>query len=156
MVLFFKRLQRAHFCELMKILCFCSVSHLGNEMPQRTPHASSSGPASGRRASPVSLPLPLCFPSDPQRLDDKVVAHGMLTRSEPEDLVRKLVVDLTRGCPFKALVQYLVPSWSSMLIYKSEKLTVKAIKSKLTISYIFAQFHNEIILIMQYSGSLNS
>ena len=37
------------------------------------------------------------FPSDPQRLDDKAVIHGMHTRSESEDLVRKLVVDLTRG-----------------------------------------------------------
>ena len=37
------------------------------------------------------------FPSDPRRLDDKAVIHGMHTRSESEDLVRKLVVDLTRG-----------------------------------------------------------
>ena len=43
---------------------------------------------------PATAPL---FLSDPQRLDDKAVIHGMHTRSESEDLVRKLVVDLMRG-----------------------------------------------------------
>lgn len=114
----FKRLQRAHFCELMKILCFCSVSHLGKWDAPKEHHASSR-PASGRRASPAEPATAPLFPSDPQT-HDKARPMGCLLGQNQKTWLGNRVWSNGKASPFKALVQYLVPVGPQMLIYKSE------------------------------------